>query len=183
MPTTSLGITFPCESDVITSGTWNTFAQGVDAAITASINLGNVARLPNYVRVRNVLGQNFNVGVITATTYDTEAFDRGNFFNPGTPTILTLPANGSYLVASRVSRFADPATLTSHRIAILVNGVEFAYHKEQSATSPNVSSRFGASVLLPARTAGDQVVVNQLITGVGVGQGQTDTYIVQVANV
>jgi len=183
MPTTSLGITYPCSTDLINLATLQSFANSTDTAINSANQLGNLARLANFARVRNVLGQTFAVAVSTPTTYDTEAFDRGGFFTSGAPTLLTLPANGTYLYTTHVVVQSNPATYTSLRLAVLVNGVEFAYHKEQCNTSPNVSRDFGLSVLLPARVAGDVVTLNQLFTGAGNGTTTMNTSIIQVANV
>lgn len=97
MPTTSLGITYPCETDLITAATWTTFASSTDSAISASIAIGETARLPLFGWIENATArQTLTVNVAANATFDTEWMDRGGFWSIGSPTSIVLPANGSY---------------------------------------------------------------------------------------
>lgn len=183
MPTTSLGITYPCEADPITVGTWGTFANGVDSALTSSIALGETVRLPPYAWLENATAlQTLTAGVAANATFDTEWMDRGGFWSPGSPTTVVLPNSGSYVVSYTLNLF-NTINVQTLRMAIVAGGVEHSFHREQSGTIALVGSNMGLSTMLPAMTAGTVVQISLTYTGAATTNIRNELYIIQVANV
>jgi hypothetical protein len=80
------------------------------------------ARLPGPLRarVRNSAALAINNNSTTVMTFDTERWDEGGFFAPGTPGRLTAPEAGHYLIGSHAA-FAANATGT-RELLIRLNG-------------------------------------------------------------
>jgi len=78
--------------------TWAPFLRGAQAAAAGTTFYG--------ARVTQQTQQTFPAGGNTAVTWDTLAYDTspgGTMWNAGTPTLLTVPADGIYLVVASMS--------------------------------------------------------------------------------
>ena len=182
MPTTSLGITYPCETDPITVPTLGTFASSVESALTSSIAIGESARLPLFARLENVAAQQtLTVNVATSATFDTEWTDRGGFWSIGSPSTIVIPANGSYQVDYTAS--FNTGNVSTFRMAIVAGGVEASFHKEQTGSIGQIGGSLGLSALLPALTIGTIVSVSLLYTGAATVDVRNEFSIIRVANV
>jgi hypothetical protein len=158
------GIPFPCLGDAINSDQFASYAMGVEGALNTVWADANSALKPPAVSVFQSGTQNVATGVTTALAYNQVNYDRGGFFTLATPTILTIPSNGSYFLAS-TSSVNLTGNVTSVRWAFLRNGAEVAYWESQSTGALTPAPSETVNVLLPALVAGDQITMNVLYTG------------------
>ena len=162
--TTTFGIPFPCEGDLPTIPALTSYAMGVEAALSTVWTDANDALQPPAVAVQNTASQSIVAGATTTLTYNSEFYDRGNMWNAGSPTIVTIPTAGSYFIASTgAGNLAG--NVTSVRWAILRNGVELAYWENQNTGALIPVSSLDVSVLAVACVPGDQITTTILYTG------------------
>lgn len=168
--TTSTGITYPCGGDTMTCAALQTYADTLQAAITNTQALVTSALNPPRVYVLRPVGspQIVAVGVTTPFTYTSVYYDTATMFNIGAPTILTITSAGTYLVNMTGTVISFPTTLTSLRLAILVNGVEVAFGKSDAGTSTaSANTPFNVSAMPISMVPGDQISTSILFTGSG----------------
>lgn|SRR5574341_1494169 len=176
---TPLGIIYPCASDTLDPDAFQNYAETTQDAISATQVLADAALFPPAVQPRRSIDvQNFNAGITTALSWEFEAYDTDPasllFVAPGST--VTIQQNGTYLVGiwTRVSQ--QPADMTSTRVAILVNGVEFSANKGDSgATLGTTNTESYTATLAPGLTAGNTITVNYLYTGAASPIGITST--------
>lgn len=160
------GITTPCLGEVITVAALQTYASDVESALSTVWAKGTAALSPPAVLVANNFGQTVATGATTTLSYDTESYDRGNMFNPATPTIVTIPEAGTYYATLKILLFSLPTTPTSIRLALLVAGAEVAFEETQgNGTTIQPSNAFSVSALLPTLAAATQITGTTLLTG------------------
>lgn len=170
---TPLGIVYPCGTDTIDTGVFADNAESLQDALTATQELVDAALEPPMVWPRTAsAGFNVVAGATSVVTYDSAAlmYDTAAMFNPGSPTLITIPESGTYLANCMVTANGSATTETSHRAAILINGVEYAYHKQDAGTFAGGFSAplpFFVSALLPGVAAGAQITTTHLFTGSG----------------
>lgn len=167
MPTTSLGIDFPCETDTIAVTDFSSYALSVEAAL-----------VPTFAQTIPLLRRDFvttfaqapsaavNVTVTASWNTPPAANNPNGMFNPASPTLFTLQSAGSYLVTLKVGSLQTITTGTSLRGAVLLNGVEQFWAKWPSDGTP-VLPLFNISGHLVAATAGQTVTATMLWTGTG----------------
>lgn len=165
--TDNFAIQYPCEGTAITCADFTNFASSSDAALSTVWTNATAALEPPAARVVNDnVPQNLTAGVTATVSYELEVYDTANFWNSATPTIFTLPVNGTYLISFKMIRGSLPTTLTSFRQAILLGGVEVAWAKDQYALGgPAVNQTIVH--MIPSATAGQQVTTTLLFTGSG----------------
>jgi hypothetical protein len=161
---TSLGITFPCETEAITMAAIQSNASTIEAAIATVDTVATAAIQPPAAYVRVAAGFGLTAGASAPVAFDTERYDRGGFWTIASPTLLTLPTNGSYLATARLARLTNAGNFFSLRGAILVAGVERGYQRIEHATL-TVDGPFEVVAFIPSATAGQTVTVNALYTG------------------
>lgn len=169
---TPLGIVYPCSGENIDCTTFGDYADSVQAAITNTQSGVNDALHPPSVWVRRTVGTGGTVvapGVTTTITYAEVMYDTAGMFTLASPSIITITRFGTYLVSCGTQRTnPTPATLTSSRAAILVNGQERAYQKSDAGTSSFAANDPQyLTALLPGLFIGDQITTTCLFTGTG----------------
>jgi hypothetical protein len=184
---TPLGITYPCSGDTIDPNVFKTYADTTQAAIDTVQDLADSALYPPAVQGRRFSDQNFNLGVTTTLTWEFEAYEStvpGGMFTPTSGT-FTVGLAGSYLIGVNVRLSAQPANMTSFRVAILLNGVEIAYSKGDSgATAGTVNTEFSVTGFAPAIAAGSTFTSTALYTGAASPVGVTGTFsLIRIASV
>lgn len=170
MPTTPLGITYPCSGSQIDCDALSDYANSAQVAITGTQRLVAQALRPPAVWVRRPFGsgQVIAAGVSTVMSYTEEMYDTADMFTLAAPTLITISQPGTYLVNCQTQRTSSPATLTSSRASILLNGVEQAYQKSDGGTSAfNANDPQYVSTILTSLVVGDQVTTACLFTGTG----------------
>lgn len=167
MPTTSLGIDYPCETDTISSSDFSVYALSVEAAL-----------IPTFAQTVPLLRRDFvstfaqapaaavNVTVTASWSTPSAANNPTGMFNPATPTLFTLQSSGSFLVTLKVGSLQSITTGTSLRGAVLLGGVEQIWAKWPSDGTAQLPL-FTISGLLVAATAGQTVTATMLWTGTG----------------
>lgn len=179
--TTPLGITYPCVGDAITLSALESFSNSTETAISNVSTAASAALDPNLAQLAQITSElALTAGVTGTFSFNTEYIDRGNMFNPATPTIIQLPANGSYLVTQRIAFGLNSGAVNSLRMAVRVNGVDVGVHKEQTSVGTvNTPANWSFTTPLFARAGGDQVTVQALYTGSGTGTANLHLTIVQ----
>jgi len=170
MPTTPLGIVYPCSGATIDCDDLAAYAQSTQDAISNTQALITSVLRPPAVWVRRPFGggQVIAPGVTTVMSYTEEMYDTAGMFSLGSPTLLVVRQAGTYLVNCQTQRTSSPATLTSSRAAILLNGVEQAYQKADGGTSAfNTNDPQYVSAMLASLVVGDQITTTCLFTGTG----------------
>lgn len=186
---TSLGIVYPCGGDTIDTGVFADYAESTQTALTATQALVDDALQPPMVWARtDSAGQVVAAGATTVMTYAqaTLMYDTAAMYNAGTPTLITIPEAGTYLANCWVTLSGSATTETSHRAAILVNGVEFAFHKQDVGTFAGGTSAplpFFVSAMLPSLAAGAQITTTHLFTGTGNATLQHSLAVTKISNV
>jgi hypothetical protein len=167
MPTTSLGIEYPCETDVVSPSDFSAYALSVEAALVPTFAQTVPLLRRDYVSTFAQL-PTVAVNVTTTISWNTPpAINNPNgMFNPASPTLFTLSSSGSYLVTLNVSTLGSVTTGTSLRGAILLNGVEQIWAK-WPGDGTNTLPLFVISGHLVAATAGQTVTATELWTGTG----------------
>jgi hypothetical protein len=169
--TTPLGITYPCATDTIGLSVLQEYAESTQDALDAAQAVVDEALDPPAIyTATDFTGFSIAAGVTTAIPYATArtAYDPTVMFNSASPTILTVTVGGTYLVNLVWTRTSIPAGQTSSRIAILVNGVERAYMKQDMGTAAFIQgTQWYCSALLPSLVPGDQISTTHLFTGAG----------------
>lgn len=167
MPSTYLGITYPCLTPLVNPADFTTYALSVESALSATF--AQVPPLLNRDFVATFAATpNVAAGVNTTVSWSTPSAtdDPNGMFNPGTPTLFTLQSSGSFLVTLDVSNGAAITTGTSLRAAVLLNGAEQIWAK-WPGDGGNGLPAFGLSGHLISATAGQQVTCTMLWTGTG----------------
>ena len=166
MPTTSLGIEFPCETDGVDPTDFAAYALSVESALSATFAQTVPLLQRDYVQA--FCSTSAAVGATTTMSWTAPpAVNNPNgMFNAGSPTLFTLSSSGSYLVTLRVSLGGGPTTGTSYRAAVLLAGAEQIWAK-WPGDGTNTLPLFQISGHLIGATAGQQVTVTVLWTGTG----------------
>lgn len=165
---TPLGIVYPCSGDTINPAVFQTYAETTQDALDATQALIDSATQPPTVLVQTSPAQSIAAGVTATMGYQALTYDTAGMWNAGTPTLITIQSNGTYLVNLWSSRAGVPTTETSARAAILLNGTEQAFHKSDDGTASfSASSNFMVSAVLPSLVVGDQITSTFLFTGTG----------------
>lgn len=165
--TPTFAITTPCVGEAITLASFQTYANDVEVALNTVSALADDALNPPAVSITNDASQAFAVGVTTTATFQVEFYDRENMWDVGSPTIITIPENGTYLANVVVQTTSAPFPYTSIRVAILSAGTEVAFHESQQQGALEPSRYLTISAFLPALTAGTQLTTQLLYTGTG----------------
>jgi hypothetical protein len=167
MPTTSLGISYPCLTPVVNPDDFAAYALSVDTALSGTFAQTVPLLHRDFV---STFSQAPTVAVNVSTTLQwvtPAAINNPNgMFNAGAPTLFTLQSAGSYLVTVKVSTLGSITTGTSLRGAVLLSGVEQIWAKWPSDGSTS-QAQFNISGHLVGATAGQTVTVNLLWTGTG----------------
>lgn len=184
--TPNFGIVYPCGGDTIDPAVFRTYADTTQTALNTVQTLINTVPFPPAVMVRRAAAdQVIGFGAATVMSFDTEAYDRGGMWSPGLPTLIVLPANGTYMATFQAYVVVEPATtFTSFRVAINVNGVEVAAQESDAGSTGKPAYPLVTSLLIPATTIGTPVTATVLITGSGGAPSvQGLMTVTQVANV
>jgi len=169
---TPLGIVYPCGGDTIDTDVFIDYASSVQNAISNTQALADQSSRPPAASVRTDLaGQTIAAGVTSIITYAAAftMYDTMAMFTDTTPTLITIQSPGSYLVNVWSTRESFPTDLFSHRVAIRLNAVEQAFHKQDGGGGgiDNASQPFFVSALLSGLIIGDLITTTHLFTGVG----------------
>lgn len=165
--TSNFAIQYPCGYETVTCDDFANFATSSDAALSTVWNNATAAIRPPVVKaVNDHSPQTINAGVTATATFDTEVYDTAGFYSLATPTIFTIPVDGSYLITYKTVRGGLPTTLTSFRQAILLAGAEVAYCKDQYVNAETASTQ-SIVHMIPSVTAGQQITGTMLFTGTG----------------
>jgi hypothetical protein len=166
---TSLGITYPCGGDTLDSAAFQTYADTTQDALDATQSLIDSAFSPPTVLVAtSPPGQVIAAGVTATMAYQDVTYNAFAMYNAGSPTLITIQSAGTYLVNLWSSRTVQPTTHTSSRAAILLGGVEQAYHKSDDGTASfSAAPQFMVSAVLPGLSVGNQITTTFLFTGTG----------------
>jgi hypothetical protein len=165
---TPLGLTYPCSGDTIDPAAFATYANTAQTAITATEALADQALYPPAAQARRVISQNFNAGVTTALSWDIEAYDTdpASLIFVAGGSVMTVQQTGTYLIGVWTRTSQQPADMTSTRVAIVVNGVEFSANKGDSgATLGTTNTEAYTATLAPNLAPGTTIGVNYLYTG------------------
>lgn len=167
MPTTSLGIYYPCLTPAISVSDFYNNAATTEAALAAVNALTPPLLNRDYVAATAQL-PNAATGVTVTASWNTPSATNNpnGMFNAGSPTLFTLQSSGSYLVNLRVGNFTFPTTATASRGAVLLNGVEQIWAKWPTPGTSSMSFFLISGHLISA-TAGQQVTCTWLWTGTG----------------
>jgi hypothetical protein len=171
-----------CETDPISLATMATFAQQTDSGLATVSTLATTVLNRPFVSAQANGPSGVANAVVATLTWNTPSARLNPFgmFNPASPTLFTLPENGSYLV-SLIATLDIATTVTSSRAALLLAGVEFAWARWPGTT--NVSSSFEISGLILGGTAGQQVTATRVFTGTGNTNYSGDQiYIVKISD-
>lgn len=162
---TPTGITYPCGGENLTCESMATYATTLQTSINATQALVTSALSPPRVLVtrRSPSPQLVAAGATTLFSFTEEMYDTAAMWDIAAPTAVIIPSSGTYLVALQAAIFAFPTTLTSLRLAILLNGVEIAYQKHDE----EVSSGFYISAMPISLVAANQITASVLFTGTG----------------
>lgn len=162
-------ITYPCGSDTIGLAAFATYAQSTQAALAAvAATQATLLRPPAVFAKRTAATQAIAAGAPTAATFEAEGYDTDNMWVVGSPGQFTVRSAGSFLVNYGMTISGLSTTLTSVRVAILVNGVEFAYEKsDEGAGAFVVDNETWISAFLPSLVVGDIITFTILFTGTG----------------
>lgn len=167
MPETIGSITVPCLLDGITVSSFTTFANDVDAVLTATEVVGTRARVRPSATVRNSSGTAYTAGVAVVPSFNLEIFDNDNMFTLAAPTVLTVNTGGTYLITLESSANMAAAN-TSHKAEILINGVSVAQSKGGSAITGNQPPNpLDVAILAPLLVATNTISCRITVTGVG----------------
>jgi hypothetical protein len=159
-----MGITYPCSGETINPGVFATHTQTMQDAISEVAALQASLLGPPAVLVRRAaFFQLVTASVTTAATFEAECYDTDSMFDVGSPGQLTVRSAGTYLVNYNL---LFGGSVNSVRVAILVNGVEFAYEKSDEGTSA-VDASIWVSALLPSLAVGSVIIFNIFFTGAG----------------
>lgn len=156
----------------MTCASLQTYAETVQDALDATQALIDDRLNPPAVWVRRSFsaGQAISAGVTLVLSYAEVMYDTDTMFNLVAPTLITIFSPGTYLVNLESNIGAVPATLTSYRIAILVNGAEVAYYKSDAGTGTNSASQpIFVSAMPISLVPGDNITTTALFTGTGAG--------------
>ena len=177
-----VSMTIPCETDPISLSAMATFAQQTDSGLaTVEALADRVTHRPFVAAQANGPAGVSNAVVATLTFFPpSAALNPDGMFNPATPTIFTLPENGSYAISMWVGQITA-TSVTSVRAAILVAGVEIAWQRWAGTT--NSGPEFEISGLAISATAGQQVTFQKVFTGTGSTNYNVDQiYIVKISD-
>jgi hypothetical protein len=177
-----ISMTIPCETDAISLTTFATFANQTDTGLQTVNTLANRVLHRPFVAAQASGPAGINNAVVATLTWFTPpaAFNAFGMFNPATPTLFTLPENGSYMCTLWVAP-NNATTVTSSRAAILLGGTEISWERWPGTT--NVSSQFEISGLILNATAGQQVSAQKVFTGTGATNYASDQiYIVKISD-
>jgi hypothetical protein len=137
-------------------------AAGAGISLTPAANVLTVAAGATLAAsVHNSVNQSINSGaaITTALSFDTADFDTGAptpFFNAGTPTVLTAPVTGLYLVTACAAWGAVASSLTA--IFFIKNG-NFSALFGDSAIPGTGATNANSLTMLLSLVAGDTVSV------------------------
>jgi hypothetical protein len=167
MPSTSLGIAYPCLDPLVNPADFATFATTTETAIAATQALTPALLRRDFVKASGI-NPNTATGV-TSTVSWTNPIAVNNpsgMFNAGTPTVFTVQSAGSFLVSLHVHNFTFPTTATSLRGAVLLAGVEQVWAKWPQSGTANVGS-FHVDGHIISAAVGQQITCTFLWTGTG----------------
>lgn len=167
MPTTDLGITYPCLGPVINPSDFASMATTTEAALSTAFAQSTPLLNRDYVQAFATTPA-LTVGVTTTMSWSTPPAlnNPSGMFSAGTPTVFTIQTAGSYLVTMSISTTGSPTTCTSMRAAVLLAGSEQIWAKwpsDGTASTPN----FAITGHLISATVGQQVTATMLWTGTG----------------
>lgn len=182
---TSLGITYPCSGETIDPAVFQTYAETTQDAIDATQALVTLAFEPPTVLVGTASPfQVVAAGATTTIAYQNVTYDTAGMYNAGTPTLITVQSNGTYLANLWYSRISPATTETSTRAAILVNGAEVAYAKSDDGTGTfSAATNFMVSAVIPSLIIGDQITTTFLFTGTGNMTVRHNVSVTKISNV
>jgi hypothetical protein len=167
--TPEMGIVYPCEGENIDPGVFATYADTTQAAISEVEALEASLLRPPAVFVRRASAfQSIAAGASTSASFEGEGYDTDNMFTLVSPAQITVQSAGTYVASYNFQLGSQPTTLTSTRLSIQVNGVEFAYEKSDEGTGAfNSDDGMWISALLPSLLVGDVITFVILFTGTG----------------
>lgn len=123
---TSLGIPYPLETEVVTSVSVKNLADSVDALLNTAFTAANLARSrPAALALRDTSGQSFTSGVAAANvTYTTEHYDNDGMINlvANNERITIVTAGVYYLYFAWAVPSTNSNQFTSSNTFITVNG-------------------------------------------------------------
>lgn len=181
MPTTSLGIEFPCETDVVDPSDFAAYALSVESALSATFAQAVPLLRRDYVSTfAQAPAAAVNVTVTASWTTPPAINNPNGMFNPASPTLFTLQSSGSYLVTLKVASLQSITTGTSLRGAVLLNGVEQIWAKWPSDGTAQLPL-FTISGHLVSATAGQTVTATMLWTGTG--GPDTVNYLIRICKI
>lgn len=164
----NFAITYPCLGSAITLADFSTFATDVEAAL-ARVDATAVAVTHNpYARLIGFTAAAVGVEtILDFTAFAALNLSSGFTVNnaAGTVTVITP---GMYLAGLQISGDQSTLTMTSHRVALYVNGVLHSTRKYQG-TFPvvGIAAQSGVFDTAVQLAAGDVVTIRYLWTGTG----------------
>lgn len=164
--TDNLAIGYPCVGEPVTSATFSEFATDVESALSSTWAIADSALNPPAARVSRyfVTAQTINAGVVTTISFEDELYDRGSFWNPASPTLITLPVTGTYLVTTRIHRSNQAGTLTGIKSSILLAGTTIAASSDNNIISGETGTSITCAAIVHA-TAGQTMTITGLFAG------------------
>lgn len=167
MPTTSLGIVYPCLDPLVNPADFAIFATTTEAAVAATDALTPALLRRDFVKAQAV-NPNTATGVTSTVSWtDPGATNNPNaMFNAGAPTVFTVQSAGSYLASLHVHNLAFPTTITLLRGAVLLAGVEQIWAKWPQPGTASVGS-FHVDGHIISAAVGQQITCTFLWVGTG----------------
>lgn len=162
MPTTSLGIFYPCLDEAVDPGDFRNNATTTEAALATVFAQSTPLLDRDYVEAQGI-NPNTTVNTTTTISWNTPPaqFNPNGMFSSGSPTVFTLQSSGSFLVSLDTDFGTSPTTRTSMRAAVLLSGVEQLWSKR-----PLLNGTITSGHIVSA-SAGQQISVTWLWTGTG----------------
>lgn len=121
-----------------------------------------------YVQAARVASQVSANGAVDKLSFDTEVYDVGGMFAPGTPTRITFPIAGRYLVTSYVLASSSAAGV---RYTDIINNLGATLVADRRPVSPDGSHQ--ASISTVQRFAGGDFVEFEIYQTSGGNQNWT----------
>jgi hypothetical protein len=182
--TTSLGIRYPYQSEVVDSVDYANLATDVNALL---IDLDTIATLANTrpsVHIQSGSRTGFTTGLNQVLQNFTLVWDTGNFWDPAQTDRIILRDPGLYYVFIGGSFRTLASTTTSFRIAILANaGTEWQSRKIDTLASSGNGNDSAVSGMVIASVADTTIQFRCQWTGTGgpvsVTSGNIKAYLIR----
>jgi hypothetical protein len=134
-------------------------AQDIDADIQAIADLGPLALDRVTARAQDPGSVAIAPNTTTAVPFTIQAFDYGNIYNPGTPTLMTFPESGIYQVSISVEFLANGNATVGGRALYLTSSGALTpvVARESRLGNQNRNTSLDLSSLYMAVAAGETI--------------------------